>query len=233
MKQLFKILCLSLMISTININTFAKEEDLSQSKVIYITFDDGPGGKVNSDILDTLKKENIKATFFLIGENVPLEKDLVKRIYDEGHAIGLHSMTHEKCNLYTSNTDFLKEMLDTQTAIYEVTNYKPTILRFPFGCNNSCYRLKASLIDLLHENNLKIYDWTVDTTDGANYNASPYIITKNAISKNSNITLIMHCSPLHKNSALALPQIIKYYKDNGYEFKTIDETTPEIYHYIK
>ncbi|MCI6190537.1 MAG: polysaccharide deacetylase family protein, partial [Clostridium sp.] len=139
------------MISIITIIPF-KNAYCEGEKVIYLTFDDGPGGKVTKDVLDILKSENVPATFFLIGNQIKGQEDLVKRIDEEGHSIGLHSMSHEKGNLYSSDSNFLKEMLDSQKTIEEVVGRKVNILRFPFGSNNNTYHLKESLVNLLHEN---------------------------------------------------------------------------------
>ena len=128
---------------------------------------------------------------------------------------------------------FLKEMLDSQALIKDITGESPTILRFPCGCNNTCYKLKPELVDLLHKNNLKIFDWNVDTTDGANPYASPSTFINKAKSDKDTIFLLMNCGYQSKNSVKALPEIIKYYKDKGYSFKAIDDDTPEQFHYIK
>ncbi|NRY61649.1 polysaccharide deacetylase family protein [Clostridium beijerinckii] len=204
-----------------------------EKKIIYLTFDDGPAGKVTTNVLDILKQESVPATFFLIGSQIKGQEDLIKRMYDEGHALGLHSMSHNRNNLYNSNEEFLKEMLDTQQMVNSIVGIKPTILRFPFGCNNNCYRISQSMVDLLHQNNLKIYDWNTDSGDGAHPNASPSTFIKNSKSDKERVVLLMHCAYMSKNSAKALPSIIKYYKDNGYEFKVIDENTPEEYHFMK
>ena len=201
-------------------------------KIIYLTFDDGPGGKVTNDILDILKKEEVPATFFLIGSQIENQEDLIKRIHSEGHSLGLHSMSHDKQKLYYNNDLFLKEMLETQKIIKDITGVNSNILRFPFGCNNNCYKLNKTLVDLLHKNNFKIYDWNVDSTDGANSYANPSLFIKKATSDKSPIILLMHCGYINKNSTIALPEIIKYYKSQGYTFKKIDNDTPEEYHYI-
>lgn len=216
-------------------NTYADEKNNveSNSKVVYLTFDDGPAGKVTNDVLDILKNNSVHATFFLIGCQIKDQEDLVKRIYDKGNSIGLHSMTHKKNSLYCSNEQFLKEMISTQELISTVVPIKPTILRFPFGCNNNTYKISKSMVDLLHDNNLKIYDWNTDSGDGANPNSAPSTILKNAKSTKDRVILLMHCSYLSKNTVKALPSIIQYYKDNGYEFKTIDENTPEEFHFMK
>lgn len=215
------------------ISTDETNDIKSDSKVVYLTFDDGPAGKVTSDVLDILKNNSVHATFFLIGCQIKNQEDLVRRIYDDGNSIGLHSMTHKKNSLYCSNEQFLKEMLTTQELIGTIVPIKSNILRFPFGCNNNTYKISQSMVNLLHDNNLKIYDWNTDSGDGANPNSAPSTILKNSKSTKNTVFLLMHCSYLSKNTVKALPSIIQYYKDNGYEFKTIDEHTPEEFHFIK
>ena len=212
----------------ITIPVYANEE-----KIVYLTFDDGPAGKVTTDTLDILKNNSVHATFFLIGNQIKGQEKLIHRMYDEGHSLGLHSMSHKKNCLYSSNESFLKEMLDTQEIINSTVGIKPTILRFPFGCNNNCYKISESMVNLLHENNLKIYDWNTDSGDGAHPNANPGAFIKNSKSNKDHVLLLMHCAYMSKNSVKALPDIIKYYKDNGYEFKVIDENTPEEFHFMK
>lgn len=226
------IFCLFYVLCTILLQpqtTFAEDT----KKEIYLTFDDGPSKIVTPQILDILKEENVKATFFIVGNEIKNREDILKRIHDDGHTIGLHSTTHDRKNLYSSNQGFLDEMLHTQNLINDLIGIKPTILRFPFGCNNSTYKLKESLVNLLHENNLKIYDWTHDSCDGAEFTKPPQFFVKNSISNDNFVMLLMHCGTVNKNSPEALKSIIKYYKKNGYEFKQIDSTTPEVFHYIK
>lgn len=207
-----------------------KEDSVkSNEKTIYLTFDDGPAGKVTSDILDILKEKDVKGTFFLIGELVIDNSDLVKRMHDEGHSLGLHTFTHERHLVYKNNNSFLEENLKTQKAIESIIGKKVFILRFPFGSNNSTYTLTNSMVNMLHENGFKIYDWTVDSTDGLSPNLAPNSIFKKSISKDDNIVLLMHCGYINKNSAKSLPSIIDYFKNEGYSFKVIDESTPEIY----
>lgn len=213
-------------ITTINVNAL-------EEKTIYLTFDDGPAKTVTRDILEILKKESVPATFFLIGSQIKGQEDLIKTIYNEGHALGLHSMSHNRNSLYNSNDSFLNEMLETQKIINSIVGVKPNILRFPFGCNNNCYKISQSMVDLLHKNNLRIYDWNTDSGDGAFPNANPSVFVKNSKSNKKCVILLMHCAYMSKNSVKALPDIIKYYKNNGYEFKLIDENTPEEFHFMR
>ena len=227
---IFILLIPSLKVYAINEDSLS---ETSNKKTVYLTFDDGPGGKVTNDVLDTLKKENVPATFFVIGSEIKGQENILLRMKEEGHSIGLHSYSHDRNKLYCNNDSFLNEMQKGQEAIRKVTGEKYNILRFPFGCNNRSYKLTNELVDILHNNGFKIYDWTLDSGDGANYQSSPETIIKKSCKAEDNIVLLMHCSFLNKTSAKALPSIIKYYKDKGYEFKVIDETTPEIYKIIK
>lgn len=230
------VLCITLIshpyASNLDINSL---HETSTDKVVYLTFDDGPGGEINNLILDTLKNENVPATFFVIGNQIKGQEDIILRMKNEGHSIGLHSFSHERNKLYCSNNAFLEEMLYEQEILHNVTGENYNIIRFPFGCNNKTYKLTQSMIDLLHENNFRVYDWTTDSGDGANHKASPQsIIKKSCNHKNNNsVVILMHCSRINKNTSLALPEIIKYYKLEGYTFKAIDDTTPEIYKFMK
>ena len=202
-------------------------------KIVYLTFDDAPGGDVTRKTLDILKEENVPATFFIIGEQIKGQEDIILRMKDEGHSLGLHSFTHERCKLYGSSSDFISEMKKVQQALYDVTGENYYILRFPFGCNNSTYRLTTEMVNAVHSNNFKIYDWTQDTLDGANPTSSPDTILRRAISTNDNVVVLMHNAHANKNTSQAIKGIIKYYKSQGYNFEKITVDTPEIYHIIK
>ena len=228
-KNIIPLLLLALLI---NIPITAKCDDESaegKPKEIYLTFDDGPGGKVTTKILDILKEEQVPATFFIIGNQIDNQESTILRMRDEGHSIGLHSYTHDRNKLYSSNEGFIDEMLKVQKRLYDVTGETYNILRFPFGSTNMTYKPTPSMVELVHQYNFKIYDWTQDTFDGANPDSSPDCIFKKSISDKDSIILLMHCGGINKNSALALPSIIKYYKDKGYTFKAITEETPEVY----
>lgn len=227
------VLCILLCILFLpTIPSYSEENDIKE-KVIYLTFDDGPGGDITISILDTLKNEQVPATFFIIGNQVKGQKETILRMKNEGHSIGLHSFSHDRNKLYSSKEGFIEEMKKVQSELFDVTGENYYILRFPFGCNNITYRLSNDMVDTIHSNKFKIYDWTQDTLDGANPNSSPDIILRRAISTKDTVVLLMHCSTINKNSAQALPGIIKYYKSQGYTFKQITEDTPEIYHITK
>ena len=92
-------------------------------KTVYLTFDDGPGGKVTLEVLDTLQKENVPATFFIIGNQISGQEDIILRMKNEGHSLGLHSFSHDRNILYRSNGDFINEMKKCQDELFRVTGY--------------------------------------------------------------------------------------------------------------
>jgi len=203
-----------------------------EKKIIYLTFDDGPS-VITENVLDILKENNVKGTFFIIGNQINGFENMVKRIHDDGHSIGLHTYTHKFKRIYSSRDAFIKEMLDSQNEINKLTGISPNIIRFPGG---SSKRLTNAFLTKLHSYNFKIYDWNMVTLDGLNPNASPnrlYIDATKVNEELSSIILLLHCDYMHKNTCKALPSIIKYYKEKGYEFKIISEDTPELYFPIK
>lgn len=142
MKNLFLLITLIFSFSALATSSKPiKAAELEESTKIFLTFDDGPGGKVTEEILNTLKENDVKATF-LIGELVEKHPDLVKRMNDEGHSIGVHTFTHERNKIYRNDSSFLEENLKAQESIEKVIGKKVFSLRFPFGSNNSTYTLK-------------------------------------------------------------------------------------------
>ena len=207
--------------------------EIKTSKFAYLTFDDGPTYVITNALLDVLKKENVKATFFVVGKEIEGKELILKRIYDEGHGIGLHTYSHNFNKIYRSTEAFIDEMAKTSNKIEEVTGSAPKIIRFPGG---SSKRLNAFTLENLHKNNYKVYDWNVNVCDGINPNLSISELIKNAqiIKGNKDVAIIlMHCNFNNKNTVKALPGIIKYYLDLGYEFKAITEETPEYYYRFK
>ncbi|WP_061332015.1 polysaccharide deacetylase family protein [Clostridium botulinum] len=225
-------LILLLCLSTSYVYAFNEESkadnNSKENKTIYLTFDDGPSTNTNK-VLDTLNEYNVKATFFLIGNQIKDQEEVVKRTQDEGHSIGLHTYTHDFKKIYSNNRTFIDEMLKCQEEIYRVTGTRPNIIRFPGG---SVKRLNKGFKKELEEKHFKVYDWNVDCQDGMKPKISPNRIFKKATESNVKdepIILLMHCDYMQKNTCKALPEIIKFYKDKGYEFKTINNETPECY----
>lgn len=233
-KKLNFTLTFLIFIFTTNMLTYASEITLENNleniqKSIYLTFDDGLSNHVTGEVVDILNAENVKGTFFLIGETLKTNPNTLKKIVDSDHSIGLHTYSHERNKIYKSKEAFIDEMNKCNDILFDMTGTKSYIIRFPFGSNNASFRLNKNWEKYIHDNGYKIFDWTVDTNDGSYPNKSPYKIYKSSISTDSNIILLMHTTDLNKNSVLALKDIIKYYKDHGYIFKKITTETEEIY----
>ena len=213
------------------LNTSLKDSgEIKTSKFAYLTFDDGPTYVITNALLNVLKKENVKATFFVVGKEIEGKESILQRIHNEGHSIGLHTYSHNFKKIYRSTDAFIDEMEKTSDKIEEITGSAPKIIRFPGG---SSKHLNASTLEELHKNNFKVYDWNVNVCDGIDPNLSVSQLVRNSqvIKGNKNVAIIlMHCNFNNKNTIKALPEIIKYYLDLGYEFKTISEDTPEYYY---
>lgn len=216
------------------LNTSLKDSgDFGASKIAYLTFDDGPTYVVTAALLDVLKKENVKATFFVVGKEIEGKESILKKIYLEGHSIGLHTYSHNFKKIYKSTDNLISEMTKTSNKIQEVIGISPKIIRFPGG---SSKHLNALSLETLHKNSFKVYDWNVNIYDGINPNLSVSQLIENSkiIKGNKNSAIIlMHCNFNNKNTVKALPKIIKHYKESGYKFETITEFTPEYYYKIR
>lgn len=225
----------SVFINPINIKCVnALDNQTSETpKTVYLTFDDGPSYNITDKVLDVLKEKEVKATFFIIGNKIKGREKILKRIYDEGHCIGLHSYTHVTRKIYSNENAFIKEMDDTRDEVKRVLGITPTAIRFPTG---SKPHLNKNFLEELHAHNYKVYDWNASLPDGINCDIKPDKLIQYAtkvIARSPKVFLLLHCDQCNKNTSEALPKIIDYYKENGYEFKTIDDNTDEFYFRFK
>ena len=201
----------------------------SETKRAFITFDDGPSS-VTPRILDTLKQENVKATFFVLGSNVSKKPDLVKRMYDEGHFIANHGYSHVYSKIYSSPQAVLDEYNACNEEIRKAlgeNEYDSHLFRFPGGIVGGPYaELKCQANDLLLQNNIVHVDWNALNGDAETNNLSVDFemqrLNETIENKNS-IVILMHDSPLKSVTADALPQIIATLRNQGYEFKNFYE----------
>ncbi len=187
-------------------------------KTVYLTFDDGPSDRVTPKILDVLAEEKVKATFFIIGKNVETRKNLIKREFDEGHTVAVHSYTHKYKEIYSSEESLIKDIDACNEVIKSVTGKYSSVYRFPGGS----YGLSQKFISAVTTHGLRYVDWNASTRDAEILNATPAQLLKAAVttSASSNyIVLLAHDSTSKSATAEALRDIIKHYKDNGYVFK--------------
>jgi Predicted xylanase/chitin deacetylase len=203
------------------------DNNVVEKKVAYLTFDDGPSD-VTEKVLDILEQNHIKATFFLVGSEISDDKkDILIKMVKEGHAIGIHTYSHKKNEIYGSADAYVKDLEKTYDKIYEITGVKPSIYRFPWGSNN-CYLngIGDTIIEQMKAKGFTYYDWNVSGEDSVGNPSALRIIRniKRSLKYNEPV-ILLHDSKINENTAKALPEIIQIIKDDGYEFDTVNHRT--------
>ncbi|REK74882.1 polysaccharide deacetylase family protein [Paenibacillus paeoniae] len=207
-------------------NQPSEPESAVNKKVIYLTIDDGPS-KHTPEVLDILQREGIKATFFVLGEQVERNPDIAKRIVEEGHAIGNHTYDHHYDKLYGSFSEFAKQVMRTDDAIYAATGVRTTLVRAPGGTYSN---FDQGYFDALGAAGYRVHDWNVDSGDSKRRGVPSSEIMAN-IKKSKlpdTLNVLVHDSAGHEESVKALPAIIHYYKQLGFSFETLDHNVKPI-----
>ncbi len=204
-----------------------KISDLTKGteKVAFLTFDDGPNVSVTPKVLDILKDEDVKATFFVIGKNVDSYPEITKRAYEEGHFIANHGYDHNNSILYKNNESFINEIKKTDLAIGNaigVQDYCSHVFRFPNGFmspNNKAKKKEA--VNLLKEINYTYIDWNCLNNDSMKkYNNYQLLNNLKKTSKGKDtLVILMHDTKDVSNSSNVLKDSIQYLKSEGYTFK--------------
>jgi len=205
----------------------------STQKTLYLTFDDGPTPEITDWVLDCLKSYNAKATFFCIGNNVEKYPEIFRRIIDEGHSVGNHTQNHlkgwkTKIKNYIENVILcdlvLKSQIpknNSQEGNSKIINHQSLIFnlfRPPYG------RLKPKQGKALIKNGYKIIMWSVLSLDW-DKNLSTTQCYNNVVKKAvSGDIIVFHDSiKASKNMRFALPKVLEYFSEKGFEFKRIPE----------
>lgn len=199
----------------------------SDYRRVFLTFDDGPSKSVTIPILDILKQNNVKATFFVLGSNAERYPEIVKRAYQEGHYIANHSFTHVYSNIYSSPQAVLDEYNRTEIAIKNAIGdqtYNSRVFRFPGGTSGGKYAdIKTEAVNLLNQNSVAHLDWNALTADAAgldNVNDMMSYVESTMGNKNS-VVILMHDIGTKKSTYELLPQLIQVLKEKGYVFENI------------
>lgn len=215
--------------------TEGNDSTSNEKKVVYLTFDDGPC-EVTLEVLKVLKEENIKGTFFIIGKMAMESPEILKQVQDEGHGICLHSHSHLDKN-YSSKEAYFQDYEKCYVAINDITKEEPSIyMRMPGG---SCTRVpnKEILRDIRGElvsRGLYYVDWNVSLEDAIGVNIPVEKLIKNFTmemnKKNldkSTLMILMHDGNSNKTTPAALKYVIKALKEQGYEFKALNDISQE------
>lgn len=199
----------------------------SDYKRVYLTFDDGPSQTVTTEVLKILDDYNIKATFFVLGSRVEIYPEIVKETYEKGHYVANHGYSHKYNHIYASIQNIIDEYRTTENLIknaLEKDDYYSNVFRFPGGSPGGKYaKIKADAIPVLEENNIAYLDWNCLNRDSeGNFSKEELIqFTKDTSFEKDSVVVLMHDAGTKITTYEALPEIIEYFRDNGYVFETL------------
>ena len=186
-------------------------------KVLYLTFDAGYENGCTEKILDTLKKHDVKAAFFLVGNYLEKNADLVRRMVDEGHIVGNHTMNHPDMSAITDKAAFQKELSDLETLFREVTGKElPKYYRPPQGIYSE------ENLKMAQELGYKTVFWSLAYKDWENDNqpTADYAMGKLIPRTHNGAVILLHSTS--QTNADVLDELLTQWKADGYRFETID-----------
>ena len=208
--------------------------------MIYLTFDDGPNEATTSEILNILKDEGVKATFFVTNSGPDY---LIKRAYDEGHTIGLHTASHNYSLIYANADNYFNDLETVGNRVRNIIGINANLIRFPGGSSNTVSRsydggtkIMSYLTSEVTNRGYKYFDWNVDANDAGSCASSGnkrecvYNNVINGLSKNRVNVVLMHDIKYYTKDALK--SIIEYGKANGYMFARLDESVQAIHFHV-
>ena len=203
-------------------------------KVIYLTFDDGPGPRT-PELLDILKKYNVKATFFVVNTKYI---QTLQRIAAEGHSIGIHSTTHKFDQIYANEEAYFHDLYTMQDIIRSLTGQETKLLRFPGGSSNTTSKkynegIMTRLTQLVQEKGFRYFDWNVDSKDagGAKTASRVFSNVKNGVSGKQYSVVLQH--DIKGYSIDAVERIIVWGLENGYTFLPLEQDSPICEHKVR
>ena len=210
-----------------------KPTDDTTTKKVYLTFDDGPGSQTGK-ILDILKKNHVKATFFVTGKEDASSKKVYQRIVKEGHTLAMHSYSHVQDVIYDSKEAFEKDLKQINRCLYEATGVHTKFYRFPGGSSTQNTSLSIqNFIDVLKKNHYLYLDWNVISPDINNANATKeQVVTgvMQGVDAYDTAVVLMYDVADKPMTVKALPSIIKQIKAKNYELLPVDESMILIQH---
>ncbi|MBQ6375515.1 polysaccharide deacetylase [Candidatus Saccharibacteria bacterium] len=210
-----------------------KKSEVPIIGTVYLTFDDGPG-EYTGWLLDILKQYGVKATFFVTGRG---DDDLIRRAYDEGHAIGLHTMSHNYAYIYDNADNFFADLYAVQERVRRITGQNSYLMRFPGGSSNTVSRrydhgtrIMSYLTEAVEGAGFRYYDWNVTSGD-AGGTTETEMVAENVIlrlEEPGDYIVLQH--DIKDFSVAAVPEIIEYGLGHGYEFKKLEAGAIEAHH---
>ena len=201
-----------------------------EDKVIYLTFDDGPG-PYTRQLLAVLEQYGAKATFFVVGsEYQAVLEDIVRG----GHSVGIHSVSHDYRSIYAGPEDYFRDLLSMQQIIYDQTGVKTCLMRFPGGSSNTVSRFNEGIMTYLtqavEDCGFRYFDWNVDSDDAGRTRTAEGVFD-NVIAgvKNRRVSIVLQ-HDIKDYSVAAVEKILIWGLENGYKFLALDMTSPMAHH---
>ena len=208
------------------------EEISPEGKVIYLTFDDGPG-PYTRELLEVLDKYDVKATFFVVCNQY---SDVIGEIAEAGHAVGIHTACHSYRTIYANEEAYFADLDKVQQLIYAETGAETTLLRFPGGSSNTVSRFNKGIMTRLTQAvqaaGFQYFDWNVDSNDAGGAETASEVY-QNVISgvRNRRVSIVLQ-HDIKGFSVDAVERIIIWGLENGYTFRALDETSPCFHHEV-
>lgn len=204
-------------------------------KIVYLTFDDGPS-VCTDQILNILRQERVKATFFVTAQFTPYLNRMAT-IAKDGHEVAIHTYSHN-FKIYKSIDSYFADLNKLNDLIEKYTGKRSRIMRFPGGSSNSIYRKYNSdpkfmdrLCVALLDSGYQFVDWNLDSGDARGNNIAADRLVRSACGSRHNIQcLLMHDTGAKRTTVTALPQIIRYFKQHGYEFGVLNSVDYQCWH---
>lgn len=199
-----------------------------EEAMVYLTFDDGPSSSTPA-LLEVLKEEGVPATFFIASNKHP---DLIKQIYEDGHALGVHTYTHEYDYVYWHKDAFLADFARCYLTILDATGYRPHIFRFPGGSVNSYNKhLIWDLVTEMEGRGFVYFDWNVTSEDASTAKTYEEQL-ENLITQSENkkrVIALMHDSKKNDQISQVVKDYILHMKGKGYRFASLDTSVEPIH----
>lgn len=196
--------------------------DSATKKEAFLTFDDGPTTNITPQILKILDDYNIKATFFVVGQNAEKHPELVREEKDKGHSIENHTYSHDYKYIYASTSNFIKDVEKNNQVLTSILGeYDSKIIRFPggsFGSKRAPYR------EAVKKAGYTYVDWNALNGDAEALNVPADKLLaniKSTVTNQNHLVILMHDSSTKQTTVEALPKIIDYLKSKGYVFKAM------------
>ncbi len=198
-----------------------------QPKTMYLTFDDGPSKDYTNKVLDILKARNVKATFFLIGENARKYPDVVKRIAAEGHTIGIHCDNHNYEKLYQSADSYIQDFENARQTIYQITGVQVNIFRFPGGSvNHYNAAVRDEIIEEMTNRGYIYFDWNASLEDAVQQSVPEQLIANALSTTLGRKKVIMLAHDVVPNTTACLDELLDSFPE--YQMKPLSEEVEPI-----